>query len=76
MRSVDDIVGALSSWAEGLDVEAVSAADCRRVFALADRLERIAAAVKAQAASRLVEGSDWQARASGRRRTCSRASPA
>src|SRR4051794_18939879 len=60
MRSIVELRDGLAVYAGWFDPDGCAAADARVVFAAAGAIERLAAAVKAQAAARIAAGSGWE----------------
>src|SRR4051794_7305051 len=60
MRSIVELEADFASWAADFDASARTVDGCRDVLASAARIERMAAAVKAQAAARVAEGGGWR----------------
>ncbi|MDQ1706062.1 MAG: hypothetical protein QOF18_2428, partial [Frankiaceae bacterium] len=60
MHSISGVREDFAAWAAEFDPSARTVESCRRVMADAAALERMAAAVKAQAAARVAESGSWR----------------
>ena len=60
MRSIGGIREELAAWAVGFDASTLTIGQAQQVLEQAAAIERIAAAVKAEAATRVAEGDGWR----------------